>query len=113
MFLKLKYPEKIIDSTFDKFKRSTERQQLCETPNENPVRVMLPIKDQKSADRVRRQLTDLSRKINHEVQPIFTSAKLAQELKVVEVSHRQGPRRDFYETYKELLRKSVFSPSPF
>ena len=45
----------------------------------------LPFKDQKLADRVRRQLTDLSRKINHEVQPIFTSRKLAQELKVPEV----------------------------
>ena len=46
---------------------------------------MLPFKDQKSADRVRRQLTDLSRKINHEIQTIFTSRKLAQELKVPEV----------------------------
>ena len=43
------------------------------------------LKTKKSADRVRRQLTDLSRKINHEVQPIFTSRKLAQELKVPEV----------------------------
>ena len=91
MFLKLKYPEKIIDSTFNKFKRSTERQQLCETPNENPVRVVLPFKDQESADRVRRQLRDLSRKINHEVQPIFTSGKLAQELKVLEVKPSTGP----------------------
>lgn len=85
MFLKLKYPEKTIDSTFNKFKRSTERQQLCETPNKNPVRIVLPFKDQKSTDRVRRQLTDLSRKINHEVQPVFTNRKLIHELKVPEV----------------------------
>ena len=41
----------------------------------NPVRMTLPFKDQKSADVVRRRLGDLGTKINQQLQPVFTSKK--------------------------------------
>ena len=50
----------------------------------NPVRITLPFKDQKSADVVRRRLGDLGTKINQQLQPVFTSKKIADHLKVTE-----------------------------
>ena len=37
------------------------------------VRIVLPFKDQKLANTVRHQLSDLSRKIDADVQPVYTS----------------------------------------
>ena len=52
--------------------------------NNSPVRITLPFKDQKSADVVRRRLGDLGMKINQQLQPVFTSKKIADHLKVTE-----------------------------
>ena len=40
--------------------------------------------DQKSADSVRRQLSDLSNKIDCVLQPVFTSRKISEDLKITE-----------------------------
>ena len=48
------------------------------------VRIILPFKDQRSADVVRRQLSDLGKKINNDLRPVFTSKKIADDIKVVE-----------------------------
>ena len=45
----------------------------------------LPFKDQRSANKLREQLRDLSRKINTEVHPFFTSHKIKDELKAKEL----------------------------
>ena len=45
---------------------------------------MLPYKDQKSANVVRKQLADLSRKINVDISPVYTSRKIKDEIKVRE-----------------------------
>ena len=48
---------------------------------------MLPFKDQKSANAVRRQLGDLSRKINVDISPVYTSRiniKIKDEIRVRE-----------------------------
>ena len=42
---------------------------------------MLPFKDQKSANAVRNQLSDLSRKITAVVQPVYVSKKIKQHFK--------------------------------
>jgi len=42
-------------------------------------------KDQKSADVVRKQLRDRGRKFNHELQPIFTSKKIVDDLRETEL----------------------------
>jgi len=42
-----------------------------------PIRIVLPFKDQKSANAARHQLGDLSRKIDAVVQPVYTSHKIS------------------------------------
>ena len=51
----------------------------------NVVRVILPFKDQTSANAVKRQMCDLSHKIGTALQPVFTSRKLEQDLKPREI----------------------------
>ena len=45
----------------------------------------VPFKDQKSADQVRRWFSDLGRKIDYELQPVFTSKKIIHDLCMVEL----------------------------
>ena len=52
-------------------------------PHSDPL-IILPFKDQKSADSVRRQLSDLGKKIDRVLQPVFTSRKISEDLKVTE-----------------------------
>ena len=79
--LKLKYPEKLINSAINRLQHPKDPVQ---TPSDSPVRITLPFKDQKSADVVRRQLGDLGTKINQQLQPVFTSKKIADHLRVTE-----------------------------
>lgn len=84
MILKLKYPAKLIDSIFKRFHASQDKDQSCVKPVHNPLLITLPFKDQKSADSVRRQLSDLEKKIDGVLQPVFTSQKIFEDLKVTE-----------------------------
>ena len=52
------------------------------TPSDCPLQTILPFKDQKSADQVRRHFSDIGRKINYELQPVFTSKKIIHDLHV-------------------------------
>ena len=53
--------------------------------NENTVHhVVLPLKDQNSADAVKKQLSDLSKRIDHTLQPVFRSRKIGEDLKMRE-----------------------------
>ena len=56
------------------------------------LRVSIPFKDQVSAIMVKRQMRDLSSKIGIDVQPIYTSKKLEQDLKLKEIkpTHRKS-----------------------
>ena len=84
MFLKLKYPAKLIDSTFKRFLAAKDQTQIRIEPVDNPVRITLPYKDQKFPNSVRRQLSDLGKKIDRVIQPVFTSRKISEDLKVTE-----------------------------
>ena len=66
IFLKLRYPEKLINSTITRFIESRNQQQFREVQINAPVRIILPFKDQRSADIVRRQLSDLRKKLFRE-----------------------------------------------
>ena len=60
------------------------RQQLP-APRDSPtVRIVLPFKDQASADLVHKQFKDISQKIDTVIQPIFVTNKIQQELKIQE-----------------------------
>ena len=91
MFTNLKYPGSLIKSTICHFVtsvRSENPEVQAQSTNENTVhRVVLPFKDQKSADAVKKQLSDLSNKIDHILQPVFKSRKICEDLKMC------GPKR--------------------
>ena len=56
-------------------------------PSDSPLLIIfhVPFKDQKSAERVGRQFSDLGRKIDYELQPVFTSKKIIDYLRVMEL----------------------------
>ena len=54
----------------------------AKTKSDETLRVSLPFKDQVSANMVKRQMRDLSSKIGIDVQQIYTSKKLEQDLKL-------------------------------
>ncbi|PFX11647.1 hypothetical protein AWC38_SpisGene24539 [Stylophora pistillata] len=86
MFTNLKYPDHLINSTISHFVTSVRSEnpgvQAQLSVNENAVhRVVLPFKDQKSADAVKRQLSDLSNKIDHTLHPVFKSRKICEDLR--------------------------------
>ena len=57
---------------------------LPQQADETLIRIPLPFKDQRSANKLREQLSNLSRKINAEVHSVFTSRKIKDELKAKE-----------------------------
>ncbi|XP_068680541.1 uncharacterized protein [Montipora foliosa] len=82
--LKLKYPENLINSTITRFIESRNQPQVGDVQANAPVRNIPPFEDQRSADVVRRQLSDLEKKINSDLRPVFTSKKIADDIKVAE-----------------------------
>ena len=71
IFTRLHYPEPLIQNTIKVFveMKVTGNTRHPQQSGEIPVRIPLPFKEKRSADKLREQLSDLSRKINTEVQP--------------------------------------------
>ena len=88
MFTNLKYPDSVIKSTIFHFVTlvwSENPEVQAQFANENTIhQVVLPFKDQKSADAVKKQLTHLSKKIDHTLQPVFKTRKICEDLKMCE-----------------------------
>ena len=88
VFSRLKYPKHLVNSTIKSFVDSQvcDQQQplLPSQEKDDTIRVVLPFKDQISADIVRKQLKDLSLKVHTTIQPVFVSRKFEQELNVKE-----------------------------
>ena len=84
VFSRLKYPQHLINTTVRYFVASkAEGPQSIPAPRDSPtVRIVLPFKDQASADLVHKQLKDLSQKIDTVIQPSFVSRKIQQELNI-------------------------------
>ena len=87
-FSRLKYPKHLVNSTIKSFVDSKvcdqQRPLSPAKETDDTVRVVLPFKDQISADIVKEQLKDLSLKVNTTIQPVFASRKIEQELNVKE-----------------------------
>ena len=88
LFSCLEYPCSLINSTITRFfalKASgssvTSVSRLASPEKSDPIRIVVPFKDQSSANIVRDQLNNLRRKIHVNVQPIFISNKIEQVLK--------------------------------
>ena len=86
-FSRLRYPDDLVQSTIRRFlesKVSDDSHTRLADKREAPVRIVLPYKDQKSTNVVRKQLADLSWKINVDISPVYTSRKIKDEIKVRE-----------------------------
>ena len=82
VFSKLKYPKHLVDSIVKNLLnlRVADQSPLqSKSTTKNTTRVVIPFKDQESANIVKTQLKDLSVKLQTIVQPVFTSRKIAQE----------------------------------
>ena len=90
LFSRQKYPDKLVNSSITRFIALKASDQPASSPSDTDgsdlvrVRVVLPFKDQDSADVLRGQLKDLSQKIRRTIQPVFVSHKIEQELKLRE-----------------------------
>jgi len=56
-----------------------------EIPLDQPIRIVLSFKDQISPDAVRQDPSELSMKIGSDLRPVFTSRKIIDDIKVVEI----------------------------
>ena len=84
VFHTLTYPKPLVETTIKRFfERMISSQEPCPSPDVplETVRVVLPFKDQSSANYFKQQLNNLSSKLNVTVQPVFVSPKLEQQLK--------------------------------
>ena len=87
VFSKLKYPKHLVDSTVKTFlnlKVADQPSSRSKSTTENTTRVVIPFKDQESANIVKTQLKDLSVKLQTIVQPVLTSRKIAQEFQLID-----------------------------
>ena len=87
VFAHLKYPERLVNYTINTFLQSRiVDKQASQTPKQPRaiVRVVIPFKDQESANYVKKELKNLSIKVQTTVQPVFVSHKIDQDLKVRE-----------------------------
>ena len=76
MISKLRYPKTLVDSSINKFRQEPDKE-IHAVPSADPsVYIVLPFKDQRSADRVRKDTYSLGAKIDVNVKPVFTSRKL-------------------------------------
>ena len=78
---RLGYPLSLINSIIKNFDHGSPARGQDSTTTDKIVRINIHFKDQKSASVVRKQLKELTHKINVTIQPIFTSRKLEQDLK--------------------------------
>ena len=84
VFRKLRYPNHLIDSVFNKFITSRVAADQSKQHTDDVIRIAIPYKDQDAAVSVKRQLRDLSSKVGKTIQPVFTSRKLNQDLSLRE-----------------------------
>ena len=80
LFSRLKYPQHLINPTMNTFVSSTvadpqPSQASAEMTRCDVTRVVIPFKDQESANLVNTQLKDLSLKLHTKIQPVFVSKK--------------------------------------
>ncbi|XP_071941048.1 uncharacterized protein [Antedon mediterranea] len=96
IFQKLNYPLDLISNIVKAFNQSIN---TCVTPsntNEDmltdespqPIRIVLPYKDQTCCNTVTKQLKQLSAKIENDILPVFTSRKIGDTLKPKEMKPR-------------------------
>ena len=84
VFRKLRYPNHLIDSVINRFITSRVAVDQPKQHTDDAMGIVIPYKDQDAAVSVKRQLRDLSSKVQKTIQPVFTSRKLKQDLSLRE-----------------------------
>ena len=89
LFSRLDYPHRLINSTSNTFINSRVADQhplqaSGRLAGNDVTRVIIPFKDQQSANIAKTQLKDLSIKLQTTIQPVFVSRKIGQDLKECE-----------------------------
>ena len=89
LFSRLDFPHHLTNSAINTFiySRVADQQPLQASgrlPGNDVTRVVIPFKDQDSANIVKTQLKDLSIKLQTTIQPVFVSRKIGQDLKECE-----------------------------
>ena len=84
-FSRVCYPEELVQSTIRQFIESKVFEDAL--PQQQELKKQDPMRDQRSANSVRRQLGYFSRKINVDISHVYTSRKIKDEIKVRETSH--------------------------
>ena len=84
MFSKLRYPKTLVNSIINKISQEQDKEMHTVPSADASVYTVLPFKDQRSADRVRKDIYSLGVKVDVNVKPVFTSRKLSQTLSVKE-----------------------------
>ena len=125
LFLQLAYPEHLIHFMISNFitSKQTPTSLRKSTPDLQSVRIVLPFKEQKSADFVRKQLKDLGKLLNIYLCPVFISRKVGEDLNEQSVvykfecgwcdaSYVDYTRRHLYQRIDEHKRSgSIFNHS--
>ena len=86
VFARLHYPETLTENAIRSFIEIRVTANVCSKQQvsdeqDAPIRIVLPFKDQKSATALRNEHSDLSRKINAVVQPVYVSKKIKRHVK--------------------------------
>ena len=87
IFLELKYPLSSINFYISKSTKARAESGLdlpVASRSPNDINIVLPFKDQTSANSLKKQMADLSNKIGQTIRPVFTSRKIENELRVCE-----------------------------
>ena len=84
VFRKLRYPNHLIDSIINRFITLRVAVDQPKQHTDDAIRTVIPYKDQDATVFVKRQLRDLSTKVQKTIQPVFTSYKLKQDLSLRE-----------------------------
>ena len=111
IFTRLHYPEPLIQNTIKLFVETkvTGSKRPPQQAGEIPVRIPLPFKDQRSANKLREQLSDLSRKINTEVHPFFTSHKIKMSLKLRNLNLQLSTSKTLYISLSVICVMQIMS----
>ena len=85
IFQKLPYPTELIENTIKNFQKSLSNgSTTTRDVQDSSIRIVLPFIDQKSADSVKHQLCHLNKKLSADLQPVFTTQKLENVLRIQE-----------------------------
>ena len=81
----LKYHLRLIESTINSFIYSQDQAEpQHQIPLDQPIRIVLLFKDQRLANTVRKDLSELSKKIARDLRPEFTGRKIIHDIKSCE-----------------------------